>query len=101
MKKLHKDWYDWTLKSGTKPEFLRKRVAYYVTGSDEWKYADSLEAIGAKTKTLYLASNGDANDVFHSGTLSETNATTSKPDHYTYDPLNVLPAELEEEDVAS
>ena len=101
MNKLHKDWYDWTLKGGKKPEFLKKRVAYYVTGSDEWKYADSLEAIGATMKTLYLASNGDANDAFHSGALVDTNAATSKPDHYTYDPLDVRPAEIETDDVAN
>ena len=28
MNKLHKDWYDWTMKSGTKPEFLKDKVAY-------------------------------------------------------------------------
>ena len=46
LNKLHTEWYDWTMKSGKKPEFLKKRVAYYVVGAgaENWKYADSLES---------------------------------------------------------
>jgi uncharacterized protein len=100
LNKLHKEWYDWTLKDGTKPEFLKKRVAYYVTGADEWKYADSLEGIGAKMQTLYLASDGEAGDVFHSGKLVAAGGSGAT-DHYVYDPLDVRPAEIETEDVAN
>jgi uncharacterized protein len=56
LNQLHREWYDWTLKDGEKPEFLKARVAYYVTGADEWKYAESLEAIADETKRLYLDS---------------------------------------------
>ena len=54
LNKLHKDWSDWTMKSGPKPDFLKKRVAYYVVGpgAEEWKYVDTLEEIGAKRRTL-------------------------------------------------
>src|SRR5205814_1585070 len=45
LNQLHKEWYDWTMKDGKEPAFLKKRVAYYVTGADQWKFADSLEAI--------------------------------------------------------
>jgi putative CocE/NonD family hydrolase len=100
LNKLHKEWYDWTLKDGAKPEFLKKRVAYYVTGADEWKYADSLEAIGAKMQTLYLTSGGNAGDVFHSGALIAAGGGGAT-DHYVYDPLDVRPAEIETEDVAN
>jgi putative CocE/NonD family hydrolase len=114
LNKLHKEWYDWTMKSGAKPEFLKKRVAYYVVGAEEWKYADSLETISNATRVLYLNSDGNAGDVFRSGSLSERQpaATTAdhssssdgqpavhNADHYTYDPLDVRPAELEREDV--
>lgn len=30
---LHRQWYDWTMKSGPKPEFLKDRVAYYLLAS--------------------------------------------------------------------
>jgi uncharacterized protein len=50
---------------------------------------------------LYLSSpDGGANDVFHSGVLSPTPpAAGEAPDRYTYDPLDVRPAELEQEEV--
>ena len=99
--KLRKEWYDWTMKDGPKPEFLQKRVAYYVVGpgAEEWKYADSLEAIATEKRTLYLHSDGRANDAFHSGFLSEQKPRQSPPDNYVYDPLDVRPAELERERV--
>ncbi len=101
MNKLHRDWYDWTLKGGQKPEFLKNRVAYYVMGAEEWKYADSLEEITAETRRLYLDSTGTAGDVFHSGTLSPVEPAGSKPDTYTYDPLDIRPGEMEREEITN
>src|SRR6266576_2448249 len=68
---LHRQWYDWTMKSGPKPEFLKNQVAYYVLAAGnsgangEWKYADSLETLTANPKIFYLDSkNGEANGLF-------------------------------------
>lgn len=101
LNRLHKEWYDWTMKGGPKPEFLKKRVAYYVVGpgAEEWKYTDTLEEIGAQRRTLYLASvDGRANDVFQSGSLAEAKpAGPSVPDRWTYDPLDLRPAEIEKD----
>ena len=95
---LHRDWYDWTMKGGKKPEFLKKRVAYYVVGAEEWKYADDLEKIATATRTLLLSSRGDgASDVFRSGALSEK-AVPGAPDHWTYDPLDTRPGADEPDD---
>ena len=92
MNKLHKDWYDWTLKGSTKPEFLKNKVTYYMLGdgAEQWRYADSLEAVTASSRPLYLASpDGHANDLFASGTLAGAPPQGSnKPDHYVYDPLD-------------
>lgn len=123
LNKLHKEWYDWTMKGGPKPDFLKKRVAYYVVRADQWKYADSLETIANAKLTFYLGSDGEANDVFHSGTLntaspdsgasSSTAATGSRVGHPTngvkapaaesdrfiYDPLDTRPGELDLEEV--
>ncbi|UCC71030.1 MAG: CocE/NonD family hydrolase [Gemmatimonadota bacterium] len=98
---LHKEWYDWTMKDGPKPEFLEKRVAYYVVGSDEWKYVDSLESIASERRRLYLASvDGQANDAFRSGVLSgEQPGADVRPDSYVYDPLDTRPGELEQEQI--
>jgi putative CocE/NonD family hydrolase len=88
------------MKDGPRPKFLKKRFAYYVVGPQEWKYADSLEAIPARPQRFYLHStHGQANDVFHSGMLREEKPGESKPDKYVYDPLDVRPAELEREEV--
>jgi len=100
MNKVHKDWYDWVLKSGQKPAFLKNRVAYYVVGKDEWKYADSLEAIGTDKRLLYLDSDGGrTNDAFHSGYLTEARATKCASDSFAYDPLDTQPAELDKEEI--
>ena len=104
LNKLHKEWYDWTMKGGPKPDFLKKRVAYYVVGpgAEEWKYADSLEEIGARKRAFYLGSeNGRANDAFQSGRMTETKpAGPSQPDRWAYDPLDTRPGEeLERESV--
>jgi putative CocE/NonD family hydrolase len=99
LNKLHTEWYDWTLKAGTKPEFLKKRVAYYVMGADEWKYADTLEELTRERRTLYLDSNGKANDVFHSGQLSAVKPSGSATDAYVYDPMDTRPGQLEQEEV--
>jgi uncharacterized protein len=98
LNKLHREWYDWTMKAGPKPKFLEKRVAYYVPGAEVWKYADRLEAVPSKPEVLYLTSpDGSANDVFRSGTLSRTKPGQLPPARYVYDPLDVRPAELERE----
>jgi len=98
LNKLHNEWYDWTMKNGAKPEFLKKRVAYYLTGAEEWRYADSMETIPTTVQRFYLDSPpGGAGDAFHSGSLVST-ATSSAPDRWTYDPLDVRPAELEADD---
>jgi hypothetical protein len=93
---LHKQWYDWTMKAGAKPAFLKKRVAYYVpgAGAEEWKYADTLEEIGAQKRTLYLTSDhGQANDIFHSGALADSKPAALQTDRWDYDPLDIRPGE--------
>lgn len=100
LNKLHAEWYAWTMQGGPRPEFLKKRVAYYLTGAEAWKYADSLEAISDETRRLYLNSaHGEANDVFHSGFLQDAPPAESQPDTYIYDPLDTRPAELERQEI--
>lgn len=95
--KLHLDWYAWTMQGGPKPEFLNKPVAYYVTGAEVWRHADSLEAVTRETRPLYLGSSGGgASDVLASGQLSADKAQASGAlDRYVYDPLDVSIAATE------
>jgi putative CocE/NonD family hydrolase len=95
LNKLHTEWYDWTMKAGKKPEFLKKRIAYYVMGADEWKYADSLETLGNDKLTLYLGSNGTAGDLYHSGWLGKDAKPGPASDSWLYDPLDTRPGDAE------
>jgi len=94
---LHIQWYDWILKNGKKPAFLKKRIAYFVTGADTWKYADSLDEISTESRRLYLnSSNSGANSVLQSGSLkTEVTTVDVMPDSYVYDPLETRPGQLE------
>jgi len=93
--KLHLEWYAWTMQNGPKPAFLKKHVAYYVTGAETWRYADSLEAITTRSEPLFLHSTTNPTDVFKSGSLSAERSGNSGPDHYLYDPRDVSHAALE------
>ena len=99
MNALHVSWYDWTMKAGARPAFLKDKVAFYMTGEDAWRYAPTLDAVTARTDTWYLDSTaGRANDVFAAGALGHDKPGSGKPDHYTSDPLDVSSAVWEQED---
>jgi putative CocE/NonD family hydrolase len=92
---LHRQWYDWTMKAGTKPQFLKNQVAYYLLApgnsgaNGEWKYADNFETVTANPKTFYLDSeDGDANGVFRSGVLNAKQPKDGK-DAFVYDSLDI------------
>jgi uncharacterized protein len=105
---LHRQWYDWTMKSGPKPAFLKNQVAYYLfapgnSGANgEWKYAENFETLVANPRKFYLDSkNGDANGVFRSGALVEATlssragvqrgegAASTETDAFVYDPMDL------------
>jgi putative CocE/NonD family hydrolase len=95
LNKLHLEWYDWTMKSGSRPAFLEKRVMYYVMAADKWKSADTLERVAHDTLKLRLNSEGEAGDLFHAGSLAPSATTHASPDHFVYDPLDTRPGEAE------
>ncbi len=107
MEELEADWFDWHMKGGAQPKQLPKRVAYYVTGAEEWKYVDDLEEVGRNPTRFYMSSGGHgAKSVFESGSLIHENngpgtarpLQGSAPDEWTYDPLETKPGEIEPED---
>ena len=70
---LHLDWYDWVLKEGEKPEFLKDMVTYYVLGPNVWRHAASLDQTSDAKQVWYLDSvDGKAHDVFDSGELASS-----------------------------
>jgi len=92
--KLHVEWYDWTLRDGSKPAFLQKNVAYYVMGAEKWRYADTLEAVTARYELFYLDSSGAASQLASHGALTPTRGT-GPADAYLYDPRDLSIAEVE------
>jgi putative CocE/NonD family hydrolase len=99
---LHRQWYDWTMKAGRKPDFLKNQVAYYLLApgnsgaNGEWKYADNFETLTANPKIFYLDSkNGDASGVFYSGALTDEQPSGGA-DAFTYDPLDTARGETVE-----
>jgi len=97
--RLHLDWYNWTMNGGAKPEFLKDRVAYYVAGAEQWRYAATLDAVTAREEPLYLSSQGSADDVFASGSLQKSKADDAAFDRYVYDPRDVSAAATETVDL--
>ena len=95
---LHLDWYRYAMEGGPKPAFLQKPVAYYVTGAERWRYADSLAGITAESRPFYLSSNGDgAKEIYSAGTMAPQPAAHGAPDHYVYDPKDLSLAKIESE----
>jgi uncharacterized protein len=95
---LHLDWYRFTMEGGPKPAFLQKSVAYYVTGAERWRYADSLDGITSESRPFFLDSIGDsARDSYGAGTLAAGRVGRGAPDHYRYDPKDMSLAKIESE----
>lgn len=91
---LHRQWYDWTMKNGKKPDFLKDQVAYYLIApgnsgaNGEWKYTDNYANLIANPKTFYFDSkDGDANGVYRSGSLTETKPKEGL-DQFVNDPMD-------------
>ena len=71
MEDLHRAWYDYVLKAGPRPEFLKDRVACFVMGRNAWLYAPSLAQLeGAPLKLALDASGAQPGDVLHGGQLA-------------------------------
>jgi uncharacterized protein len=89
MNALHKQWYDFTLKNGSKPDFLKNKVAYFVSNKNFWKYTSSLEEIGKDKQSFYLnTTNNNLHTVLQSAVLTSSIPQNSVPEEYTYDPLD-------------
>jgi uncharacterized protein len=93
---LRLDWYRWIFGLGEQPQFLSRRVMYYMAGEEEWRGADSLEEASDGTRDWYLRSgpDGGARDVYRSGGLTES-ADASGADRFVADPFDTGIIELE------
>ena len=96
MRKLHADWYDWALGRVALPAFFRDRVAYFVMGANEWRYAATLAAASSgKELVLHLsAPEGTPDGVFHSGRLSAKAPSAEPPALMVSDPRELPELEV-------
>lgn len=101
LNELHRQWYAFTMTGAPRPDFLRDRVAYYVLGAEEWRYARTLQEATASTHTLYLDSDGTARSVFASGRLTVDKPRTGARDSWVYDPLDLRGLEVDDEKIES
>lgn len=86
MRRLAREWFDWTLRDGERPPLLRDRIAYLVgPGRAEWRHASSLDAIPASTRLLYLTPSIDPRG--DAGTLTAEPATSGGTLRFASDPL--------------
>ena len=93
MNQLHLEWFNWTLKDGAKPEFLKDNVASYEMGSNEWKYAESLADLSRSERVYYLHSEKEkADNIIHSGMLDTEKPDDEPADSYIYNPLDTAGA---------
>jgi uncharacterized protein len=81
MPSFQADWEDWILGRGGKPAFFRDRVAYFMLGANEWRYAPSLQAASSGSDATFCLSDaaGTPPDLFHSGELVQTSPRVQLP----------------------
>ena len=86
-------WFDLWLK-GAANDFKETtpRVQYYTMGSNKWQHAETWPPENTSMVTYYLHSEGSANSLYGDGSLSTRKPVKSKPDNFTYDPMNPVPS---------
>jgi len=52
---LRYQWFDYVFKKAPRPDLLRDKVNYEVTGSNAWKHAVSVASMAAGTRRFYLS----------------------------------------------
>ncbi len=91
---LLRRWFDDAMGGAPRPAFLKKRVAYYVAGAEEWRYADRLEEATGTTRSLYLSGAGGAGRPGRLDTAPPSGAG-ARADRWVYDPLDTRPEALD------
>ncbi len=85
-------WYEYLLQ-GVQNSFAKEKpVKIFVMGRNEWREEDDWPLARAQSRRYFLNSDGNANSVRGSGSLSTAPpGRAESPDHYVYDPANPVP----------
>jgi hypothetical protein len=84
-------WYEYLLKGAQNSFAKEKPVKIFVMGKNEWREEDDWPLARAQTSKYFLHSEGSANSLHGSGSLSVAAPHSEPADHYVYDPANPVP----------
>ena len=84
-------WYDFLFKGVQNSFAAGKPVKIFVMGVNQWREEDEWPPARARATKFYLHSDGAANSVKGTGSLSTTAPAKESADKYTYDPTNPVP----------
>jgi putative CocE/NonD family hydrolase len=85
------NWYEY-LFQGIQNNFAKEKpVKIFVMGRNEWREEDDWPLARAQSSKYFLHSDGHANSLRGSGSLSVAAPRSESTDHYIYDPANPVP----------
>jgi putative CocE/NonD family hydrolase len=85
------NWYEYLFK-GVQNNFSKEKpVKIFVMGRNEWREEEDWPLARAQSSKYFLHSEGSANSLRGSGSLSAAVPHSESPDHYLYDPANPVP----------
>ena len=84
-------WYDFLFKGVQNSFAAGKPVKIFVMGVNQWREEDEWPLARERATKFYLHSDGAANSVKGTGSLSKTAPAKESADKYTYDPTNPAP----------
>src|SRR4051812_29459627 len=85
-------WFDRWLRGNEHALDSLPRVQYYTIGRNAWQTSDRWPVKAMRETSYYLRSDGGANTSKGNGRLSLTPPKSERPDTFTYDPDNPVPA---------
>lgn len=88
---IHLRWYDRRLKGIKNGIDEEPPIKLYVMGANRWRHEHEWPLARTCFTDLYLHSDGRANSLFGTGTLSTEPPGDEPPDHFTYDPADPVP----------
>ncbi|AII10498.1 CocE/NonD family hydrolase [Rhodococcus opacus] len=87
---VQRQWFDHYLKNDGQG-LPRPPVRIFVMGENQWRDEQEWPLARTVFTPYYLHSDGDANTLHGTGTLSTHPPTNESPDHFRYDPQNPVP----------
>jgi uncharacterized protein len=91
-------WFDYWLRGVDNGVTRMPKVQFYVMGANRWRTSDQWPLPNTRFTRYYLHSSGKANSLAGDGVLSAEEPDREPSDHFTYDPMNPVPAAPEAAD---